>query len=401
MRGRPLRNADGQIVRWYVVLVDIEDRKRAEQTLRDSELNLRRMTETIPAMLWSAKPDGTIDYCNTRFLRYTGFSAEEAMGAGWRRTIHPEDAARVAPIWLSCVQTGTTYQVEVRTFHAADRTYRLCLVTALPLLDHEGRILKWYGSIFDMDDWKRAQKELRNIQSELAHMTRVMTMGELTASIAHEINQPLAAAVASSDSCAAWLANVPPNVDKARAAADRVVQAVSQASAVIQRIRTMFKKAPASRTPLNINEIISEALSLIQPEVSSKRISLRMQLSEGMPPVSVDRVQIAQVVLNLAMNGIEAMTEPIDGLRALVIRSTPAGDAEIQVSVADSGSGLDPNITARLFDPFFTTKAGGMGMGLSISKSIVEAHGGRLWAAANEPRGAVFHFALPTTTTDE
>ncbi|MGJ5818082.1 PAS domain S-box protein [Paludibaculum fermentans] len=397
VRGRPLRNAEGRIIRWYVVLIDVEDRKRAEETLRKSEHDLRRLTETIPAMVWSARPDGEIDYCNNRFLHYTGFSPEEVTGEGWRKTIHPEDAARVYPIWMSSVRAGTPYRVEVRTLHAADGTYRWCMVTALPLMDQQGQVVKWYGTIVDMQDWKRDQEELRTMQAELAHVTRLMTMGEITASIAHEVNQPLAAAVASGDSCVAWLANTPPNVDKARAAADRVVQAVTQASSVVQRIRTMVKKAPVVRSRLEINEVIVEAVSLIQSEVASKRIALQTDLAENMRMVDGDRVQITQVILNLAMNGIEAMSQLDSPARRLMIRSTAADHKELRVAIADNGPGLDPDITGHLFNPFFTTKREGIGMGLSISKSIIEAHGGRLWATPNEPRGAVFHFALPTT----
>jgi C4-dicarboxylate-specific signal transduction histidine kinase len=281
--------------------------------------------------------------------------------------------------------------------HAADRTYRWCLVNALPLLDKKGQILKWYGTILDIDDWKRAQEDLRNMQAELAHMTRVMTMGEITASIAHEVNQPLAAVVASSDSCVAWLANSPPNVDKARVAADRVVQGVAQASAVLQRIRTMFKKAPAARTRLEINDVVTEAISLVQPEFRSRHISVRTDLQENLPAAMGDRVQITQVILNLVINGIEAISRLDTGPRALVIQ-TMRGEDTVRVSVADSGPGLDPGTAARLFNPFFTTKTDGIGMGLSISKSIIEAHGGGLWAAANDPGGATFHFVLPITS---
>src|SRR5262249_10507364 len=156
-----------------------------------SELNLRQLTETIPEMLWSATPDGTIDYCNARFLNYTGLSAEQVMGMGWQRAIHPEDSERVAPIWQHSVATGTPYRVDVRTFHYADKMYRWCAVSALPLLDQQGLVLRWHGTIVDMHDWKEAQEELRNTQSKLAHVARVTTMGELTASIAHEVNQPL------------------------------------------------------------------------------------------------------------------------------------------------------------------------------------------------------------------
>ena len=365
--------------------------------MRRTMTNMRRLTETIPAMVWAATPDGAIEYCNNRFLEYTGFSADEVTRDGWRNTIHPEDAARVYPVWMACARTGAPYRVEVRTLHAADHSYRWCLVSALPLVDHRGKILKWYGTILDIHDWKCAQEDLRNMHAELAHLTRVLTMGEITASIAHEVNQPLAAAVASSDSCVAWLANSPPNVDKARAAADRVVQAVTQASAVLQRIRTMFQKAPTEKIRLEINDVITEAISLVQPQLTSRSISLRTELQQDLPVVRGDRVQITQVILNLVINGIEATAKRDTENCGLVIQSRGEGD-EIRVLVADNGHGLDPKLMGQLFNPFFTTKTEGIGMGLSISKSIIEDHGGRLWATPNEPNGAIFQFALPASS---
>ena len=194
-RAVALRDAEGKILRFVGTSTDIEDLKRAEEKLRGSELSLREMTETIPEMLWSATSDGAIDYCNTRLLDYTGFSAQEIMGNGWTKFLHPEDVDGAARMWLSCVATGAPYRVEVRTFRAADLTYRWCVTNALPLLDKDGRILKWHGTLVDMHDWKQSQEELRNTQAELAHVTRVMSMGELTASIAHEVNQPLSAII--------------------------------------------------------------------------------------------------------------------------------------------------------------------------------------------------------------
>ena len=391
----------GQDWTFSAFIRDITESKLAEQKLRASELNLRQMTETIPEMLWSATPQGAIDYCNARVLDYSGFSVEELMGNGWMKLLHPDDGDQAVREWMSCVATGAAYRVEVRIFRAADRMYRWCVMSALPLRDQPGRILKWYGTIVDMHDWKRAQEELRNMQAELAHVTRVMTMGELTASIAHEVNQPLAALVASGDSCAAWLAADPPNIAKARTAAERIVHAATQASEVVQRIRTMFRKSSSIRSPVTINEVIEEAISLIQSQLLSKRIALRTNLAENLPVVTGDRVQIEQVILNLAINGMEAMAEVDEPARWLFIQSQWAHRTEIQVSVADSGPGLDPSVAARLFDPFFTTKTDGIGMGLSISRSIIEAHGGRLWAAANQPHGAVFHFALPVVGASE
>jgi C4-dicarboxylate-specific signal transduction histidine kinase len=226
-----------------------------------------------------------------------------------------------------------------------------------------------------------------------------MTMGELAASIAHEVNQPLAAIIASGDSCTAWLANEPPNLDKARGAASRIVQAATQASDIVRRIRALFRKTTSITTPLEINEVITETVSLVGGEVQRKGVSLNTELAANLPAALGDRIQLQQVILNLAINATEAMTGFEDQPRRLVIQSKLAESGEILVSVADSGPGIDPQQTAQLFAPFFTTKPDGIGMGLSISRSIIEAHGGRLWAIANQPRGAVFHFALPAAPT--
>jgi PAS domain S-box-containing protein len=395
----PLKSGDTWTFSSFVR--DISERKRAEEKLRESELNLRQMTETIPEMLWSASPDGAIDYINARVLDYTGLSAEELIADGWRKCLHPDDADRVYPVWMSCVATGAPYRVEVRTVHAADRTYRWCVTSALPLLDQQGRILKWHGTIVDMHDWKQAQEDLRNTQGELAHVNRVMTMGELTASIAHEVNQPLSAIIASGDSCSAWLSNDPPNLDKARAAASRIIQAATQASEIVQRLRALFKKTTSMTASVDMNAVIEDTISLIHHETERNKISLRTELDPGVPSVSGDRVQLQQVILNLAMNGIEAIsgldTEP----KRLMIRSTLSNTQELLVSVEDTGLGIETEHLDRLFAPFFTTKSQGIGMGLPICRSIIEAHGGRLWAEKNEPRGAAFHFTLPIKARSE
>jgi PAS domain S-box-containing protein len=379
---------------------DITESKLAEEKLRQSELNLRQMTETIPEMLWSATPDGAIDYCNARVLDYAGLSGGEIMGSGWTTLLHPDDVDQASRDWMSSVTTGAPYQIEVRALRASDRTYRWCVMSALPLLDQQGRILKWYGTVVDMHDWKQAQEDLRNTQAELAHMTRVMTMGELAASIAHEVNQPLAAIIASGDSCTAWLANDPPNLDRARAASARMIQAATQASDIVQRTRAFFKKASSAMVTLEINEAIEEALQLIRGEILRKDVSLYTRLDRHLPKVSGDRVQLEQVILNLIMNGMDAMAADSQP-KQLVIQSTWKEPGDILVSVADTGPGIPAEHMDKMFNPFFTTKPEGMGMGLSISRSLIEAHGGRLWVTPNQPRGAVFHFALPVTTASE
>ena len=253
----------------------------------------------------------------------------------------------------------------------------------------------------EIADRRRAEEALRNAQAELAHVNRVMTMGELTASIAHEVNQPLASIMASADSCTAWLANEPPNLERARAAAGRVIQAATQGSEIVKRIRSLFKKTPAGTTSVNVNAVIGDTISLLRHETQRHSISLLTELDAGVPPVRADRVQLQQVILNLVMNAIESTAGVDRERRRLMIQSTLSNPGELLVAVRDTGTGIDPEQAERLFAPFFTTKSQGIGMGLPISRSIIEAHGGRLWAEKNEPHGAVFQFVLPIRLQSE
>ena len=261
---------------------DITDSKRAEENLRQSELNLRQMTETIPEMLWSATPDGAIDYCNTRLLDYTGFAAHEIMGNGWTKLIHPDDVEPAARTWKSCVASGAPYRVEVRTIHASDQTYRWCVTNALPLLDKDGRILKWHGTVVDMHDWKQAQETLRNTQAELANMTRVMTMGQLTASIAHEVNQPLSGIITNASTCLRMLDADPPNIEGARETARRTIRDGNRASEVITRLRALFSKRQATTESVDLNEAAREVIALILSKLQRNRVVLRSEFADDL-----------------------------------------------------------------------------------------------------------------------
>ena len=374
---------------------DITDSKLAEEKLRESELNLRQLTETIPEMLWSATPEGAIDYCNARVLDYTGFSAEEVMGGGWTKLLHPDDVDHTARVWMSCVTTGAPYRVEVRTFHAADRTYRWCVTSALPLLDQQGRILKWHGTVVDMHDWKQAQEELRNTQAELAHMTRVMTMGELTASIAHEVNQPLAGIITNASTCLRMLSADPPNVDGARETARRTIRDGNRTSEVITRLRALYSKKDATTEAMDLNEAAREVMALSSNELQRNRVILRLELADDLPFVAGDRVQLQQVILNLLRNASDAMSGVNDRPRHLLIRTQRDEGDRVRLTVQDTGVGFDPQAVDRLFKAFYTTKNNGMGIGLSVCRSIIENHHGRLWASLNDGPGASFSFVIP------
>jgi C4-dicarboxylate-specific signal transduction histidine kinase len=250
----------------------------------------------------------------------------------------------------------------------------------------------------EMRDRQRAEEALQKTQAELAHVTRVMTLGELMASIAHEVNQPLAAVLTNAQACLRWLALDPPRPDEARAAVERIVRDSNRASEVIQRIRALVKKSEPQMVALDINDVIREAISLEQREMLNRRVSLRTELASALPPVLGDRVQLQQVVINLVMNALEAMAPVTDRPRDMLIRSQRDDSNEVLVAVTDSGMGIDSENAQRLFNAFFTTKPTGMGMGLSISRSIIAAHGGRLWVSPNADHGATFQFALPSSS---
>jgi len=252
-----------------------------------------------------------------------------------------------------------------------------------------------FASVASLLERKRAEEALQKAQAELAHVTRVMTLGELTASISHEVSQPLAAIVINGQVCLRMLALEPPRLDEMRSALERMVRDANRASEVIQRIRALAKRTEPRMISLDINDVIREAILLVQREVLSHGVSLRTELASALPPVLGDRVQLQQVVINLLINGVEAMASITDRPREILIRSQQPEAGQVHVSVQDSGIGIDSETAERLFSAFFTTKPSGMGMGLSISRSIIRAHGGRLWVSPNADHGAAFQFTVP------
>ena len=248
----------------------------------------------------------------------------------------------------------------------------------------------------ELSERKRAEDELRKSQTELAHVTRVMTLGELTASIAHEINQPLAAIVTNGNAGLRWLRASRPNVAEVGSAIERIIKDSYRASAIISRIRSLVKKTAPRNESVDLDEVIREVLALAESEARRNRVTLRREVADESPRVSGDRVQLQQVILNLVINGLESIGKRNNGSRVLSFVSHRQTDGSVLIAVRDSGIGIDPASAAQVFDAFFTTKADGMGMGLAISRTIVESHGGRLWAEPNSPNGAVFQFTLPT-----
>jgi C4-dicarboxylate-specific signal transduction histidine kinase len=246
-----------------------------------------------------------------------------------------------------------------------------------------------------VEEQKRTEETLQITRAELARVGRIITIGELTASIAHEVNQPLAAVVANADACVAWLSRQSPNLAEARAAAERAIEGATRASNVISRIRSLITKAATERHQVQLNEIIEEVMALVSLQASTNNISLTLELTPSLPMVFADRIQLQQVILNVTMNGFESMSGVTDRPRQLLIRSQIEESSHVTVSIQDSGIGVDADVMARLFEPFFTTRSEGIGMGLAISLSIIESHGGRLWAESTVNQGSVFRFTLP------
>ena len=284
---------------------------------------------------------------------------------------------------------------------APDGGKRYVSVSGLPVFDEAGRFVGYRGVGRHITERKRAEEALREVQMELARVARLTTLGELTAAIAHEVNQPLTGVVSSANACLRWLAGERPDLDAARRSVERIINDGRRAGEVISRIRALAKKSPPQKDWLNINDAIVEVIALIRTEVERNRILLHTDLANGLPPVLGDRVQLQQVILNLVMNAIEAMSGAAVLRRELVIASVTDELGGVNVAVRDSGTGLGGTAIDRLFEAFYTTKSDGMGMGLAISRTIIEAHGGRLWARPNLSRGAAFEFRLPTDGEEE
>jgi PAS domain S-box-containing protein len=566
-RAAPVRDDQGNVVRWYAINTDIEDRKRGEEALRASDLHFRQFVDGIPALVAVMNAAGEVELVNRQVLEYFGKTLEELKNWATGGAVHRDDLSGVVAAWRRSVETGHPYESEHRQ-RRADGVYRWFHARALPLRDAEGRVFRWYVLQTDIDDRKRAEsllsaekrslemisggaslnailedlcntidaeasdvissvllmdpdgkrlwpgagprvppkyidaivpvtigpgvgscgtaafrkkqvivsdiaadplwapfrdiavsnglraawsqplvskdnqvlgtfctyyaqprspsssdlrliegaghialiaiqaersqaarKEaedaLRDAQADLARVTRMTTMGELVASIAHEVNQPLMAIVTNAETCLSWLASDPPQLDEARKAAGRIVRDGHRAGDIIKTIRALARKSRPEMTDLDLNDVIAEVLVLTRGELRRHDVSLETELSGGLEPVMGDRIQVQQVLLNLVMNGIEAMNAIMDRPRVLRVSSQIDGPGSVLIAVTDTGTGFDPTKVDRIFDAFFTTKPEGMGMGLSICRSIVEAHGGRLWASPNPPHGSVFQFTMP------
>jgi PAS domain S-box-containing protein len=522
LRANPLRDEAGNIVKWYGVNTDIEDRKRAEQAIAASERNLKLTIDTIPALAWSSSPDGSAEFVNKHYQDFAGLSLEQLQGLGWTTAVHPDDQSGLTVAWKSMLASGQGGEIEAR-LRRHDGEYRRLLFRTNPLRDENGNIVKWYGINTDIEDRKRAEEQLRRseaflaegqrisstgtyawsgdltetmflseefyrifeyeqgtaltfaqlierfhpedrpiladkieriaaghenpewqirlripdgrikhlrvigrvirhqdgrlerigavqdvtqrrlaeesrdkVRTELAHVTRVMSLGALTASIAHEVNQPLAGIITNASTCLRMLAADPPNIDGARETARRTIRDGNRAADVIARLRALFSRKDAPKETVDLKMATREVLSLLFGDLLRNRIILRAELDSDHPLlVAGDRVQLQQVILNLIRNAMDAMREVNDRPRHLLVIADADEEGRARLVVKDAGVGIDPQGAERLFDPFYTTKGDGMGIGLSVSRSIIESHGGVLQAAPNDNHGATFSFSIP------
>ena len=372
------------------------ERRMAEEIARRSEKELLDVIEAIPTMAFTTLPDGGSIWANRQWVDYTGLSVEETSGSGWQSTLHPDDVDEHVTRWQQSLVSGEPFENEAR-HRSADGEYRWFLVRAVPLRDEHGKIRKWYGTLTDIEDRKRAEQErerLRQLEADLAYIGRVMTVGELAASLAHEIRQPIAAATLNAEACTQWLRRNAPDVTEACNAASLMIADVTRAEEIIDRIRSLYRRGTPVRAPVNLNEIICEMTALLNETANRNSVSIGTGLDVSLPTATADRVQLQQVLMNLMLNGIEAMR---DTGGEMTIASKRSEDGQLLISVSDSGTGLPVNESERIFEAFVTTKPQGTGMGLSISRRIIVSHGGRLWASPNAGRGATFQFTLPPT----
>lgn len=397
-RAEPMRDHEGRIVQWYGLCHDVDDQMHAEEALRERERELSLLVDMVPSNLWRLSSDGETTLANKHMADFLGMDLTDKrqLEVMFDTIFHPEDVALVWEVFSHCLATGERFAMKYR-LRRADGVYRWMSGRAEPMRDEDGRIVQWFGLCHDIDDQVHAEDALRRTSDRLAQATQAASLAELSASIAHEVNQPLAAIVANSHACHRWLSAEPPNLERAKITAERITRDANSAADVVSRIRALFRQAPQARSLEDVNRLIGEVCRLMADELATKGIRIKTDLEPDLPSITLDRVQVQQVFVNLIRNGIEAMAAVTVEMRALQIRSCRDGGA-IRVEVRDAGTGFED--ANRVFEPFFTTKQHGMGMGLAICRSIVEAHGGHLWTANNDTCGATVAFTLPLVASE-
>jgi PAS domain S-box-containing protein len=368
--------------------------QRLYENLRRIEQELRNVINAMPAMIWRATPRGEIDLWNRTMIEAIGKTGETSESLDLFSQVDSEQVAAVQERWRRSVQLGIPYEDAYRML-TDDGKYHWYLVRAEPFRDEGETIINWYCIAVDIDEQKRAEDHLRETRTKLAKASRIATVAELSASIAHELNQPLMSVLANAQAGKRWLAHNPPNLMETNASIDRILRDARGADETMQRIRALFKREAFEKKDANIGDIVGKAVQLVQEDPNKRQIRIDTYLDERLPTVSVDPIQIQEVFINLISNATEAMEDV--GIPPLVkVRAAVTYQSEMLVQVIDNGPGVRDG--ENIFDAFVTTKESGMGIGLAVSRSIVEAHGGRMWAENNPDGGATFSIALPLSS---
>lgn len=361
--------------------------------LEETEQRFRATADAAPVMIWMAGTDKLCTYFNRGWLAFTGRTARQELGNGWTEGVHPEDFDRCIRFYNDAFDARRDFTMEYR-LRRHDGEYRWVLDSGAPRVETDGTFLGYIGSAFDVTDVKRAEAERAQQRSELTHLSRVAILGELSGSLAHELNQPLTAILSNAQAAQRILGQGSGNIDEIREILKDIIEDDKRAGEVIKRLRALFKKEEVRYRPLDVNEVVLDVLKLLRSDLLNRDVAVRTELAADLPRADGDPVQLQQVLVNLVMNGCDAM-DGAPGERRLTLRTAATPGGEVEVSVADRGRGIPPPDLLRIFDPFVSTKSEGMGLGLAVCRTIVDAHAGRLWAANNADRGASFTFTLP------
>jgi PAS domain S-box-containing protein len=386
------RDKTGEPVAIHSTDSDITEAKSLEIELRRQKAELVATIDAIPGMVWSASNDGRLVYLNRRWADY-GVEISDDKDV-WRDIIHADDIGAFEAAWRNAIASESGFEVTARV-RLGNGQYRCMIVGAAPLRDADGSIRRWYGVNTDIEERRRAEQALERSSAELAHVTRVTMLGELAASIAHEVTQPLAAIVTAGEAGARWLKRDQPDLEEVQYSLDQMTSDAKRATQIIRQIRAMAKRRDPDSAPFELNGLVQQSIDLMRRELQRQQVELSETCETTPLWVKGDRVQIQQVIINLLMNAAQAMSG-IEGRKRYLVVCTRRLDRDSAiVAVEDSGHGISAADSNSLFTPFFTTKKEGMGMGLSICRSIVEGHGGRIWAESQEGKGALMQFVLP------
>ncbi|CAR57643.1 PAS domain-containing sensor histidine kinase [Burkholderia cenocepacia] len=385
------RDKSGQPIAILSTDSDITKAKSLEAELRRQKEELVATIDAIPAMVWSTAEDGRLLYLNRR---WTDYDVRTRDGTNvWRDIVHPDDIATLEAAWHDAITSGSPFEVTVRV-QLGSGEYRCMIIGAAPLRDGDGRIRRWYGVNTDIEARRQAEQALERSRAELAHVTRVTMLGELAASIAHEVTQPLAAIVTSGEAGLRWLNHDVPDLDEVRDSIEQMTDDARRATDIIRQIRAMAKRNDRDDARVDVTSIVEQSIDLMRRELQSHDVEVAQNCQPSLW-VRGDRVQLQQVIINLLMNAVQAMSGVTDRRRTLAVSTRLVDGTSVQVRVDDAGHGIRRQDADSLFTPFFTTKKEGMGMGLSICRSIVEGHGGRIWAESQENEGTSMQFVLP------